>query len=237
MASNGLEPLRPSFARSRKALHRLAEEVMKVAREHVTGEFTLVATPDGFGTPAFGPEKAEVRVEAGDLIVRTGEEERREPITSLRAAAELAADLFPDGLELSDEPLGIDPEASRILGRWFGFGEELLNRLCAEAGPDDEPTEPTLWPEHFDIAIEIGPEVEGGRANYGLSPGDEQHEEPYLYVGPWTLKPEGELWNARGFVGAEMTYSELAGAEDPLQTGLDFCRARKEVLDRMEVED
>jgi hypothetical protein len=235
MGSTRLEPLPPDFVRSREGLHRLAEQVVKLAREHLTGEFSLVATPGGFGTPVFGPDNAQVRVEGGDLVVTVGGEERREPISSLRAAAKLAADLLPADLEVGDEPLDVDPAASQALGRWYGLGEQLLEQLRAEARPGDDPTQPTLWPEHFDIAIETGPERAGRRANYGLSPGDEEHEDPYLYVGPWTAKPEGELWNAKGFTGAELDYAKLQAADDPLQTALDFCRARKEALDSMEV--
>ena len=33
------------------------------------------------------------------------------------------------------------------------------------------------------------PRRDGRRAGYGVSPGDEQHPEPYLYVGPWASRP------------------------------------------------
>ncbi|MEK6251173.1 MAG: hypothetical protein AABM43_04380 [Actinomycetota bacterium] len=230
-----LQPLPASFAQTMQGLHRLAEQVIKLTREHVSGEFSLIATPGGFGTPAFGPDDAQVRVEGADLVVVVGGEERREPITTLRAAAELAVDLLPDDLELDAESLSIDPESSSALGRWYGFGDPLLEALRGEAGADDAATPPTLWPEHFDIAIEMGAEEAGKRANYGLSPGDDDHEEPYLYVGPWTAKPEGELWNGKGFTGAELDYSELVGADDQLAAALEFCRRRKEALDKLEV--
>jgi hypothetical protein len=223
MASNPLDPLPRDFARSRAGLHRLAEGVIKLTREHVTGEFSLIATPGGFGTPVFGPHDAQVRVEAGDLVVKVGEDERRAPITSLRAATQLAADLLPDDLDLDDEPLGVDPEASHALGRWYALGEELLQRLRAEARAEHKPTEPILWPEHFDIAIVIG------EANYGFSPGDEAHAEPYAYVGPFG-PVEGELWNATGFAGAELTYAELLAGPDPRAAALEFFTTRKEAL-------
>ena len=232
MATQRLQPLSADFVRSREGLHRLAEQVVKLAREHATGEFSLIATPGGFGTPVFGPQRTQVRVDGGDLVVRIGDEERRAAITSLRAAGQLAADLLPEDLELDDAPLGVNPADALALGRWYGFGQGLLERLSGEAGPNDQPTEPTLWPEHFDIAIEMGPEEIGKRANYGLSPGDEEHREPYLYVGPWTAKPEGELWNATGFTGAELGYVELSRADDQLATAMEFCRSRKRALER-----
>ena len=55
-------------------------------------------------------------------------------------------------------------------------------------------------------------EAAGQRANYGASPGDEDHAEPYVYVGPWTAEVDGELWNATGFTGAELA---LCGAARP----------------------
>ena len=69
-----------------------------------------------------------------------------------------------------------------------------------------------LWPEHFDIAIDLGSESAGKRATIGASPGDESHPEPYLYVTPWTAEVSGELWNAQGFKGAELGYAELLAA-------------------------
>ena len=54
MARIALPPLPPGFPQTREGMHRLAEDVIKVAREHATGEFSLVQTPGGFGTPVFG---------------------------------------------------------------------------------------------------------------------------------------------------------------------------------------
>src|SRR5690348_1900878 len=90
-----LKPLPRDFTRTREALHRLAEQVVKVTREYATGEFSLIATPGGWGTPVFGPEDAQVRVEGAELVVSTRKDERRAPITSIAAAAELCGDLLP----------------------------------------------------------------------------------------------------------------------------------------------
>jgi hypothetical protein len=40
-----------------------------------------------------------------------------------------------------------------------------------------------LWPSHFDIALELGDEAGGGRANYGFSPCDDEH--PAAGAGLW----------------------------------------------------
>jgi hypothetical protein len=220
------------LARTRESLHRLAEDVIKPAREQTSGEWTLTDTPGGFGTPTFG-EDCQVRVEGVELVVREQGSERRAPVGSLRSAVELIGEgLLPQGLDgLSDEELEIDPAAAAVLVASYQVAREALERLRKGAGPSDSPTEPTLWPEHFDLAIEMGEEEAGLRVNYGLSPGDESHQEPYFYVGPWTARPTGELWNATGFPGAELDYRELAAAADPVALAVDFALTRRQALD------
>ena len=83
-----------------------------------------------------------------------------------------------------------------------------------------------LWPEHFDLAVDLGSEAAQARATYGLSPGDEDHPEPYLYVAPWAPPATGDLWQATGFTGAELPYSELLDATDQRETALAFFCAR-----------
>ncbi|MEO8295676.1 MAG: hypothetical protein ABI613_09190 [Gemmatimonadota bacterium] len=70
------------------------------------------------------------------------------------------------------------------------------------------------WPHHFDIATLIN---EGGTRTIGvgLSPGDENYDEPYYYVTPYPY-PEGELpilpagrWHRKGWTGAVLTATEI----------------------------
>ncbi len=120
------------------------------------------------------------------LAVAEDGTERRRPLSSLADAAEfVGADLFPDGVPDDDSPLAIDPDAARVLGEFYDFAARALEALLATTAPADDSSAINLWPEHFDLAFESGPEALGRRANYGASPGDEQHAEPYLYVGPW----------------------------------------------------
>jgi hypothetical protein len=226
-----LEPLPDAFAATVVSLHRVAERLVAPARKP-DDEISLRATPGGFGTPAFELKGTEhqVWVEGSELIHREDGAERRAALTTLNAAAEAVGDLLPPDAELDDEPLTVDSAASRALGAWYGFAESLLAELGEEASEADAATIPRLWPEHFDIAIELGDEAAGLRANYGASPGDEDHDEPYLYVGPWTAAIEGELWNARGFRGAELGYGELSVASDPAATAIEFFRDRRDAL-------
>jgi hypothetical protein len=232
-----LPPLPPGFAGSRESLHRLAEDVIKPAREQTSGEWTLTETCGGFGTPLFGDD-CQVRVEAAELVVRERGAERRAPIGSLAEAAELIGPgLLPEGLGgLPADPLEVLPEAGVALGACFALAREALDRLVSGATGSDSPSEPTLWPEHFDLAIELGEEAAGRRANYGLSPGDGSHPQPYFYVGPWSAVGENELWNARGFDGAELGYGALAGSDDPVGLAVEFCKARKRALDQEETQ-
>jgi hypothetical protein len=203
-----LSPLPDRFAATVSALHRVAEEVVAPAR-NPDNEIALEATPGGFGTPPFEWEGAtrRVRVEGTEL---------------LREA---------DGRERERTPLaGVDAEAATVLAAWYEFGTAVLERLAAAAEPGDDASPPILWPEHFDVAIELGSEAAGRRAIYGFSPGDEQHPRPYAYVGPWVAQPPGELWNARGFGGAELGYAELLAAADPDAAAFEFFTSRRDAL-------
>jgi len=201
-----LEPLPDSFAETTKALHQVAEAVVAPARKPES-EISLRFTRGGFGTPFFEQDgrDCQVRVERGELVRQSGHDEQREPIDA------------------------VDPEAATALGDLYGFACSVLEEFRAEQA-DEDPSKVLLWPEHFDIAMELGSDARGKRANYGASPGDEDHDEPYLYVGPWSAEVSGDLWNARGFKGAELTYSELLEAPDQRRAALDFMRERYRAL-------
>ena len=118
-----------------------------------------------------------------------------------------------------------------MLGEFYDFAARRARGAARR--PPRPPTDSSainLWPEHFDLAFESGPEALGRRATYGASPGDEQHAEPYLYVGPWQDQGGGELWNATGFGGAELDYAELVAAEDPDGLAARFFTVHREAL-------
>ena len=198
-----LEPLPATFAETRIALHKVADAVVAPARKP-EGEISLRYTLGGFGTPFFeeGGVDCQVRVEHGELIRQRGTEETREPL-----------------------PREVDPAATSALGDLYGFGCSVLEQLRADEAEADSSLV-RVWPEHFDIAIELGDEAAGTRADFGMSPGDDDHDEPYVYVSTSTAQAAGELWNATAFPGAELRYSELLAADDQRQAGLDFMRER-----------
>jgi hypothetical protein len=201
-----LEPLPDSFAQTRRSLHRIAEAIVSPARMPAS-EIALRYTRGGFGTPFFeeGGADCQVRVEYGELVRQRGSTETREPLPDVEAAAATA------------------------LGDLYGFACSVLEQVRANE-VDGDPSLVQLWPEHFDIAFDLGSEAAAQRATFGASPGDADHAEPYLYVAPWTAEATGELWNGTGFKGAELGYSELLAAGDQRQTALDFMTRRYRAL-------
>jgi hypothetical protein len=113
-----------------------------------------------------------------------------------------------------DAPLIVDADAAQRLADWYALGDEALRRLTIEIA-DDQPSGVTLWPEHFDVGIRAG------EVNYGVSPGDSQVPEPYLYVGPTGLDlpaTDDAFWNQP--FGAAVTWESIGSVEG----ALDFFR-------------
>jgi hypothetical protein len=219
-----------SLVKTRLALHRLAEGVISPARRKANGKIGLRYTRGGFGTPFFGDD-AQLRVAGTQLIVQESDQERCAQITTLADAADhIGPELLPDDLALDLEQLEIDASASAFVGDWYGFACSVLEALRAQAGEAAYPSRVQLWPEHFDLAVELGGEDAGARAVYGLSAGDEHHPEPYLYVAPWVAPAPGELWQATGFSGAELPFAALIDAEDQRGAALEFLGARLAAL-------
>lgn len=218
-----------SFESTRQGLHVLAEHVLAAARHRVNGKVGLRFTRGGFGTPFFGGDE-QLRIE-GDAVVRqVGHRQTRETLTTPGAAAALAgircgapSDVYsPTTSVAPDEEIRVDPVAARYLGDLYGFATSVLEELRARTTPGEAASRVQVWPEHFDAALELGDESLGQRAGYGMSPGDRDHGEPYLYVVPWGECPSDAWWNATYFTGARCDLSELIAAVDQRQHALSF---------------
>ncbi len=221
-----LEELPAAFAATRASLHALAEHVIVPVRHAATGRIGLRWTKGGFGTPFLVGDR-QVRVEHGRLL---DGDRATTPISLGQAAAFLGVKAgLPAGTYEAatpctpDAPLSVDAGAASALGDWFGFTVSLLEQIRSEALPAMEASRPQLWPEHFDLALELG----GLRVNLGGSPGDAGHPAPYLYVGPWEPRT-GPFWNEP--FGASLPYSALLAAADQRATGLDFLRVGRDAL-------
>ncbi len=225
-----LERVPAGLAQTRRSLHILAHRVIGPVRERANEHPGLRWTRGGFGTPYFGAD-AQVRVERGVLVVQSRFRERRAPLSTLAAAAELIGfDLGHHEPDVFSVPLTIDPDAARFIGDFLGFATGVLEQLRADVPSEYEPSRVELWPHTFDLVVEIGLEHAGRRAAFGASLGGAGHMEPYLFVTPLDVRPTGELWRAQSFVGAELTYHELLAAADQRAAALDFVRSRIEAL-------
>ncbi len=118
-----------------------------------------------------------------------------------------------------------DDEALAALGAWFSNAHALLTAVAADI---PEASGVRCWPHHFDIStlITLDPDADPEVARsvgIGLSPGDEGHPEPYVYMLPWPSPGSGtELEPFRGagewvtgeWFGARLSGSALVGAGD-----------------------
>lgn len=224
-----------AYRATRTSWHALAERVLAPARHAHTGRIGLRPAPGGITTGPFGDDRS-LSLDAGSIIATAAGTTVSEPITTLGAAAALAEvdlahpiDVFtPTTPADPDRELALDGDALTALADWFAFAEGLLEHWSADRAAET-PSAIQLWPEHFDLALDLG--AEGHRANYGASPGDAGHERPYLYVGPWN--PDGDpFWNAGTY--ARLGYDALTTAEDPRAAALAFFRAGHAVAARAE---
>lgn len=207
-------PSPESLVRTRESLHQVAEHVLAAARKRQTGHFTLRASPGGFCTPPLQDGRV-IAVDHTDITVTDAGVVHRAPLTTVRAAAALVGIMagFPTthGWATPLEPdatLTVDPAAADTVAAWFALGQRALEVLVAELA-DEHPSDPSLFPEHFDLGVTVA------EVNYGLSPGDDRIPEPYVYVAPFAGPPAQDgYWNAP--FGAHLTRARVATSDDAL---------------------
>jgi hypothetical protein len=235
-APEGDHSPRPSIddlVATREALHAVAEQVLAAALHRVTGRIGLRAAPGGFTTPWFpldGDRQQRVRIDGTDIVVETiggGEEDLlRAPLSTLRAAAHLAgiepgapAEVYAPATTLApDAPLAVDRRAAAELATFYAVADDALARFASEL-PSPVPVV-QLWPEHFDLGISAED------VNYGASPGDAGHDEPYFYAGPWSSeRRQGAFWNES--FGVSRSWRELGDATSAVEL---FREARSHAL-------
>jgi hypothetical protein len=233
-------PAREAFAPTRSAWHTLAEHVLSRARYDANGRVGLRYTSGGVGTPWFRhrDRDAQVRIEGANVVVHEGSETRSAPVTTVAAAAELAGvqpgapeEVYEPATTLTpDAPLVLDSRSVEFLGAWFGFAASVLEQLRAEADQIDHSSRVQLWPEHFDLSVDLGDEQTGRRGTFGASPGDHVDLDPYLYVTHWADVAEDEYWNEEHFPGASLTVAALAATTDQRASALTFFRRGRDLL-------
>lgn len=230
---------------TRDELHRIATHVLARGQRPSTGRIGLRASPGGFSTIPFGDDRTRLRVSAVTLIRESTTAPTRAIRIDGRSLAELAdfADIdltteFSAGddtppLRDPDAPIAIDAASARGIGAWFDLAARALDEVIGEAAPWTRPSVPQLWPEHFDIALDLGYDAAAPaerRVNLGGSVGDHHDAEPYLYIGPWSPDRPGDaaFWNAP--FGATLGRGQIIASVDPLATAVEFLRTG---LDRL----
>lgn len=208
---------------TRQTLHALAEHVLAGDLSRRTGKIGLRVTPGGFGQPEIleAGERSRIRIDGTDLVVLRGDHERRQPLTTAAAAADFAATEVgaPTGTYEPETSLDaaaaleVDGDAAQAIAGWFDLVDRALEDVRRRHGAD-APSLVQLWPEHFDVACTIA------EVNLGGSPGDADHAEPYLYVGPWTPRT-GSFWNETwGAARSWQQVPDVAAAVAFLEEGL-----------------
>jgi hypothetical protein len=186
------------LARTRRALHAIAEQLMAGPQYRASGTIRLRVRDDGFGTVA----DPDVRVDGKELVVN-GQRVIISGATIAAIAGQTGLDpgppegVYPVRSEAFDGKLRIDVVIAAKFAEAFSVGDAALRALA----PHEEPV---LWPEHFDVAIRLDD------INYGVSPGDDYLSEPYAYVGVDPV-PSAPFWNAP--FGAARPLAELPGTD------------------------
>ncbi|MEP4650090.1 MAG: hypothetical protein ABJ314_07900, partial [Ilumatobacter sp.] len=124
----------------------------------------------------------------------------------------------------ADQMIVLDSDTTTVLGDWWALGQRAMDIAIASL-PDPRASVVRLWPEHFDVGVDLdvgAPARPGARVNLGASAGDDGHQEPYLYVGPWGDERPGpaEFWNAP--FGATLGFGHLDAADNPLHAASEF---------------
>ena len=224
---------------TRDELQRIANHVLARAARAATGLLGLRPTPGGFSTIPFGPEHERLRLSGGLLIRESGTTDTWTRSITVDGAtlAQLAAfaevDLtaeFSAGHDTPplgdvDEPITLHEPATLAIADWYATAAQALDRLVAAAPDYATPSLAQLWPEHFDIALDMAYDADRPserRVNIGAPPGDGFHAAPYLYVGPWTSDRPGDesFWNAP--FGAVVGYETIAAAANPVDAAVEF---------------
>ena len=235
-----LGPVPAGLIETRESLHQLAFFVLAPARHRINTKIGLRFTGGGFGTPFYGDDE-QVRIDGLDLIVQRGSRAERLPLTTVGEACRAAGTryrtnwfpAFGDQLEPRDpdDPLLLGAKPAAAIAAWFGFATGVLEEIRGSASPSQQPSRVQLWPEHFDVAIELGDSEAGTRASFGASPGDENHPGPYLYVSAWGEIDRSLLyWNDPHFNGASLAYDDLVEVDDQRSAAFEFYRRGQETL-------
>jgi hypothetical protein len=177
------------LATTRRHLHGIAESLLAGPQHRRCGEIRLRVLPGGLATTG----NPAIRLDGVELVV---DDDRRVPLTGTFGAIGVATGHgfgeptnYGDHSGVTeDEQIALDPVALQQLTATFTRADAALRVFAPRETP-------TLWPEHFDIAILLAD------TSFGVSPGDAGIPTPYVYVSNTTLPRDG-YWN-NGFGAAQ----------------------------------
>jgi hypothetical protein len=126
-----------------------------------------------------------------------------------------------------------NPDHFKEIGRYFANANNILQAIkliIPETG------EVRCWPHHFDIAtlIKLDKDKSTGEKQsigIGLSPGDDEYEEPYFYISPWPYPDIQKIklpdllsgkWHTEDWVGARLLASDFSSDREQTETVLNF---------------
>ncbi|MGL5809190.1 MAG: hypothetical protein ACRCYQ_04520 [Nocardioides sp.] len=210
---DGVDPgIETRYVRTRSRLHGIAECLMAGPQRRRVGRLRLRATLGGFATTG----EPTLRLMHGDLVVN---ESRRLPLAGSLGDLATAAGVdfgapvgdYPDGSgALATDVLDLDDAAMTRITDWFVLGDSALRVV--------DPTQvPVLWPEHFDVAIEVN--AGSVVSSLGCSAGDGFHAAPYAYVST-SYSGSADYWNAPFGALAPADGLDLPGVVDFWREGL-----------------
>ena len=215
MNENTLGDVSPeTLSATRQSLHSIAEHVLAVQLYQSIGKIGLRRTAGGFGQPEHlvGAERRRLRVDGVHLVVTTGDHEEWHPLTTVRNACDVVGiepgqqtGVFAPSTSLDvDRVLPFDRGAATALADWSQLAELALEEF-RRGSRARNPTIVQWWPEHFDQSFSMS------EINFGASNGDDAHDQPYWYVGPWQPTP-GAFWNRPW--GALRSWTEIYSVSD-----------------------
>jgi hypothetical protein len=143
------------------------------------------------------------------------------------SGVEISYQLPPDVASISRFESKLIEEQMLSLSAWFDLASDVLTEFTTDIASQN-PGEVRCWPHHFDIATYV--QLEDGNfetakgIGVGMSPGDENYDQPYFYVNPWphmdpAILPQAPLpghWHKQDFVGAIATGDEVLSQVDPI---------------------
>jgi hypothetical protein len=200
------------LATTRGRLHGIGECLLAGPQRRAGGGLALRVTPGGFATTG----EPALRLDGTDLVI--GERARVAVVGTFAALADALgvefgapADEYPDGSnESAADDASLDPASARLIEDWFLLADAALRVLAPEVTP-------ILWPEHFDVAIDLD------GTTYGASAGDSFHPAPYAYVSSQD-RGGSDFWNAP--FGAVRDHTQMGAIGDLVE----FWRAGQALL-------